>query len=116
MQRPQFPGGSSKEERLEALIVYLVERVDFHIEALADRLTHFERKIMATMDELQASLDAVNDQLVKASGEIQAEIKTLQDELAAAGQTSPGVDASVARLQAMAQALDDLNADVPPAP
>jgi uncharacterized protein involved in exopolysaccharide biosynthesis len=102
------------------LIVETGERATRAIERLArqidDRFCNLERKVMATMEQLQASLDAVGDQLTKASGEIQAEIKTLQDELAAGGLTTPGVDASVARLQGLAQALDDLNADAPPPP
>ena len=68
---------------------------------------------MSTMEELQATLDAVGEQLTKASAEIVAEIATLQAEIANAGNTTPGVDASVARLQALAEALDQLNPDAP---
>lgn len=67
--------------------------------------------IMTTLTELQTTLDAVGDQLTKASSEISAEIATLQAEIAAGGVTTPGIDASVARLQGIAQALDDLNPD-----
>jgi hypothetical protein len=83
---------------------------------LMHRIDQLERHIMATMAELQASLDTIGDQLAKASAEIVAEIQTLKDELAAGGITTPGVDASVARLTGFAQALDDLNPDQPKAP
>lgn len=69
---------------------------------------------MSTMQELQTAMDAVGDQVAKAAAEIQAEIQTLQDEIAAGAVTTPGVDSSLARLQALAQALDDLNPDTPP--
>lgn len=70
--------------------------------------------ILMNQTELQAALDAVNDQLTKATAEINAEIATLTAEIAAGGVTTPGVDASLARLQGLAQALDDLNPDAPP--
>ena len=81
---------------------------------LLEQFINFEGTTMATLTELQASMDAVGDQLTKATSEIVAEIKTLQDEVAAGGVTTPGIDASLARLQGLAQALDDLNPDVPP--
>lgn len=82
--------------------------------AVLAAISDLKDTLMATQAELQASLDAVADQLAKASAEITAEIKTLTDEIAAGGVTTPGVDASVARLQALAQALDDMNSDTPP--
>lgn len=69
---------------------------------------------MATQAELAASLSAVGDQLDKAQAEILAEVQALKDALAAAGATSPEVDAAVARVQAAAQSLDDVNPDVVP--
>lgn len=103
-----------------ALIVESERRIIEHLNCMMrnidGRFCTLERKLMATMEELQATLDATADQLAKASAEIVAEIKTLQDELAAGAVTTPGVDASVARLKALAQALDDLNPDAPPAP
>lgn len=60
-----------------------------------------------TQAELKTALDALGDQLVKATNEIVAAI-------AASGSTTPAVDAAVIRLQAVAQALDDLNPDAPP--
>jgi septal ring factor EnvC (AmiA/AmiB activator) len=84
------------------------------------------KTILMTQKELQAQLDTmtdgiqkVSDQLGKANTEIVAEIKTLQDAIAA-GPVSQDVADSVARLQAKiaplqaaAQALDDLNPDAP---
>lgn len=69
---------------------------------------------MATMEELQASLDAVGEQLTKASAEIAAEVQALQDAVAAAGGTSPEVDASVERLKVLAASLDAMNPDAEP--
>ena len=69
--------------------------------------------IMATQAELAATLATVKTQLTKASGEITARIQALVDALAAAGGTTPEVDAAVADLQAVAQALDDINPDTP---
>jgi ABC-type transporter Mla subunit MlaD len=70
---------------------------------------------MATAAELLASLNALGDQLTKASAEIVAEIATLTAAVGTGGNTTPEVDASIARLQVLAKALDDLNPDVPPA-
>lgn len=64
---------------------------------------------MNQTDLLQA-LNAVGDELQKATAEIVAAVSN-------AGSTTPEVDAAVARLQAAAKALDDLNPDAPaPAP
>jgi chlorite dismutase len=74
--------------------------------------------IMATLQETEAKLATIEATLTKASAEITAEIATLQGEIAAAGQSTPGMDASIGRIQAIADALDALNPDVvaPPAP
>ena len=70
---------------------------------------------MATQAELAARLSAVGDELDKATAEIVAAIQALKDALAAAGGTTPEVDAAVTRLEGGAKALDDLNPDaVPP--
>jgi hypothetical protein len=65
--------------------------------------------IMTDQTTLAATLSSIADQLTKATAEIVAAI-------AAAGNTTPAVDAAVAKLQGLAQALDDLNPDAPPAP
>jgi hypothetical protein len=80
---------------------------------LLQELHSLKGLIMATNAELQASLTAIADQLDKAAGELTAEIQKLEDELAAAGGTTPEVDAVVARLKAKVQALDDMNPDAP---
>ncbi len=57
---------------------------------------------------LATALNSVADELTKATAEIVAAI-------AAAGATTPEVDAAVTKLQNLAKALDDLNQDLPPA-
>lgn len=70
-------------------------------------------KIMATQAELAQQLTDIRNQLQKASGEIQARVAALEAAIAAAGNTSPAVDAALADVKAIAQALDDLNPDAP---
>jgi len=60
--------------------------------------------IMATQDELAQKLTSVSDELDKATKEI-------KDAIANAGASTPAVDAAVARLEAAAKTLDDLNPD-----
>lgn len=69
------------------------------------------RKILMKQADLQAALDALNAQLVKATGEITTEIQTLKDSLATVDLPQGATD-SLTRLQGLAQALDDLNPDV----
>lgn len=99
-------------------------RLDIHLyihdcaddeSAILCAISDLKDTLMATQAELQASLDAVGDQLAKATAEITAEIATLTAEVAAGGNSTPGIDASVARLQALAAALDAMNPDTPPA-
>lgn len=75
-----------------------------------------QERIMATQAETEAKLTTIADQLDKAKGEIVAAIQALKDALSAAGNSTPGIDAAVARLEGGAQALDDLNPDAPAAP
>lgn len=70
---------------------------------------------MTTQAQLAIALAAISAQLEKASAELVTEIQTLTDAVGNAGGTTPEVDASLARLQAIAQKLDDMNPDVPPA-
>ncbi len=73
--------------------------------------------LATALGTISDALTGVGDQLTKATAEIVAEI-------ANAGGTTPAVDAAVAKLQGVAdalktasQALDDLNSDAPaPAP
>ncbi len=71
-------------------------------------------KIMATQQELADKLNSIGDELDKAQAEIVAAIQALKDALAAAGATTPEVDAAVTRLETGAKALDDLNPDATP--
>lgn len=72
-------------------------------------------KLMATVAELKGQIDAISAQLDKASAEILAEIKTLEDKLA--NTTIPDdAQASIDSLKAKVQALDDINPDQPPTP
>jgi hypothetical protein len=71
-------------------------------------------KIMATQAELAASLDLVAVQVAKIGTETQglkASIASLEAALAAAGGTSPEVDAALAALKAQVQVVDDLVVD-----
>lgn len=70
-------------------------------------------KIMASQDEEAAVLVGIKDQLSKAAGEIVAKIDELTAALAAAGATSPAVDAATADLKVLAQSLDNIVADPP---
>ena len=66
---------------------------------------------MATQAELAQQLTDLGTQLDKVLGEINAEIQKLEDAIAAAGNSTPEVDAALASLKAKVQTLDDLNAD-----
>jgi ABC-type transporter Mla subunit MlaD len=70
-------------------------------------------RIIMNQAELAAHLTAVDDQLDKATAEILAAIQALKDALANV-QTTPEVDAAVARLDTAAQTLDDINPDPGP--
>lgn len=65
---------------------------------------------MTKVTELATKIDAVSDKLGKASGEILSEIATLRS---AAGELPADAEASLARLESMAQALDDIIPDAP---
>ncbi len=74
----------------------------------------------AMITELKQGVSDVGAQLSKALAEIQAKIQQLTDAVAAAGATSPEVDAATAdakaaveALKPISQALDDLNPDQP---
>ena len=72
--------------------------------------------IMATQAELATALTTVTDEITKIGTETQslhAKIDDLTAALAAAGATTPEVDAALAALQAQAKAVDDLVPDVP---
>jgi hypothetical protein len=70
--------------------------------------------IMTKVSELAAALGAVADRVTKAQTEILAEIETLKGQIGADADLSPEAQASLDRLTGLAQALDDINVDVPP--
>lgn len=76
-----------------------------------DALTQKVDAIMATQAEQAATLRALGAQLTKARAEIIRAVDRLSLAVAAAGATSPEVDAATADLQAVVQTLDDLNPD-----
>lgn len=63
---------------------------------------------MTDQNETAAALVAVKEQLVKASAEIVAKITALEAAVAAAGGSTPAVDAAVADLKDVAQVLDNI--------
>lgn len=73
---------------------------------------------MTKLNELEARLNAVNTQLVKAMEEIKAQVAALNDALVNT-EISPAAEEALAALVANTQALDDINPDaavVDPAP
>src|ERR1044071_9396933 len=77
------------------------------------RLTRKVKQIMATQQELATKLNSIGDELDKAFKEITDAVQALKDALANAGNSTPEVDAAVARLDTAAQALDNINPDAP---
>lgn len=69
---------------------------------------------MATLAEHAADLAALKATLTKARDEIIARVDALEALLAAAGTTTPEIDAEMSALRAIGAALDDLNPDAPP--
>lgn len=68
-------------------------------------------QIMASQAQVAQQLTTLSTQLDKALTEIQTQIQALTDAVAAAGNSTPEVDAAIAALGVSAQKLDDLNAD-----
>ena len=74
---------------------------------------------MGTQTELAAKLTALTTQVSKIGTETQTllvKIEDLTNAIAAGGATTPEVDAAVAALTAQVGVVDDLVADIPPAP
>jgi uncharacterized protein YoxC len=72
------------------------------------------RKIMSTQAELALALDSIKVQVAKIGAEtqaLQAKLAELVAALAAAGNTSPEVDAALEALKAQVQVVDDLVVD-----
>jgi hypothetical protein len=83
------------------------------LKPVLDFLRHIERTIAMNQAELAAELGAIKDQNEKARAEILAKVAALEAALAAAGKTTPDVDAALAALKVSVQADDDLNPDDP---
>lgn len=93
-------------------------KLDLHIhaEGLECVLTLLE-KLMATQAELAKALNDIGAQVAKIGTESTTtlqKVKDLEAALAAAGNTTPEVDAALAALKAQVQVVDDMVADVPP--
>lgn len=93
-------------------------RIDLHVWFHDDPATHLIltklEKMMATQAELAASLAAVSAQVSKIGTESSATLQKVADleaALAAAGNTTPEVDAALAALKAQVQVVDDLVPD-----
>lgn len=81
---------------------------------LLKRQSKILETLMTSMTELETKLNDINLQLTKASAEIQAEVQSLKDIIAAGGQLTPDAEAALANLTSIAQALDDMNPDAAP--
>lgn len=90
-------------------------KLDRIIVALAS-LTTKVNEIMATNAEFAAAIVVVKEQLVKAAAEINSRIAALEEAINNAGNSTPEMDAALADLKLVAQALDDINPDVTPTP
>jgi ABC-type transporter Mla subunit MlaD len=84
------------------------------LKPVLDYLKTLTRIIAMNQAELEAALAAAADKTEKIIAEVQASTQELKDALAAAGSTTPEVNAALARLQGALQVADDLNPD--PAP
>lgn len=69
-------------------------------------------KIMTTVNELADKLTAVNNQLNKAKEEIVSQVQALQDALQNV-ELPMAAQEALAALESTAQALDDMNPDIP---
>lgn len=68
---------------------------------------------MATKSEVTAAIEAAAAQTDKIISEVTTATAALTTAIAAAGNSTPEMDAALARLQASLQVADDLNADAP---
>jgi hypothetical protein len=81
-----------------------------HNRKLLEIITH-QTNIMANQTELAQALLGIQEQLTKASGEIVAKIGELEAAIAAAGNTTPEVDALVSEIKSIAEGLDGIVPD-----
>lgn len=80
-------------------------------------LTGLEKKLMASQSEMAQQLRDMKAQNEKARAENADRLKKLEEAMAAAGASTPEVDAALADLKASIQSEDDENPDAtaPPA-
>lgn len=79
------------------------------------KLNQLQEQITMNHAETAAALTAVGDRLTEASTEIVARLQDLQAAITEAGNTTPEVDAALARVQTLAAALADIVPNDPPA-
>ena len=80
-----------------------LSEISLKLDQINQKLAH----IQMTNAELTAALTEAGDKLEKAQAEILAELEKLK----AGGELSPEAQATVARIQSIAQALDDVVPD-----
>lgn len=95
-------------------------RIDVHVwlhdDPAAQLILTTLEKLMASQAELAASLASVSAQVAKIGTEtsgLLTKVADLEAALAAAGNTTPEVDAALAALRAQVQVVDDLVVDAP---
>jgi phage shock protein A len=86
---------------------------EWFLAPVLDAIDQLSKVISMDMQQMEAKIDAMTAQNEKARQESAAAFQELKDELAKAGQTTPGVDAALARLAASIQADDDEHPDQP---
>ncbi len=89
-------------------------KVDFYLHFADPVIKSLLEKLMSTQEELAASLAQVSEQVAKIGTETSTLVQKVDDltaALAAAGNTTPEVDAALAALQAQVTVVDDLVPD-----
>lgn len=76
-------------------------------------IAQLKEQIAMDQAQLEAALTTVGTRLTEASTEIVAKLQQLQDAIAAAGNTTPEVDAALANVTTLANALADIVPDAP---
>ncbi len=103
--------------KLEHSVTVTANIFHHYDERSLDRIQQTLNQIQMTQAEEATKLVGIKAQLTKVSAEVQAKIDALTTAIATAGATTPEVDAAVADLQTVADALDAIVPDeVPPTP
>lgn len=85
--------------------------LDAGLKQISAQLSNLKDQITMNNEQLAAQLQAMKDQNEKAKAEIVAKFTALEAAVAAAGQTTPDVDAALADLKTSIQGTDDLVPD-----